>query len=609
MTQTDLLYRALKEYRKLTLSHRESTLRREAIAKANAENDRFSVTRVHCSVEEDWVEAIEEGLPFIGKAIGEERQFILSQGETEQIEKVKHVSKESVAHLARHSNYITRAEEGKDIVPDRLYTVERLNDYTVYENRFLYLVLCNLRDFVTVRRDRILELANTYSGELKFDKVVNYNKERLVYRMTLSEERKDDKYLLEHNPAGALLERIELILRAVYYYLRTPLMLEVAKTDKLKPPITKTNVLRMDKNFKEVVKLYEFLVAYRKDGYTVEREVQEFSPLREPIADEFAETVMLASFLAYEHGLGIEDYLLGEYEKEEERRRLEEAERQRERIRALKKRIAANGGAEEYMLLLEQRNKALEADSEELKLRRAEVEKLNGEIASLHQTIEGHRIEMEKLNERHGAELAELNARIGAIAKEKDAEREAHRLAMREAEDSFYREMAARDEAARTAMRGKEGELAECRKQLTGEEERRRLAEGRLNAMRFEQGLPAEGDLTSEEGFGELEHQYAVFQAFFRGQWRKARRRIRLEMWKATVASILAQRKQKREKAAASADTENGAESAVEKSEEGTSAETLENAVEKTEEGTSAETAEPQQDVSRAGDGDDGNDE
>ena len=42
------------------------------------------------------------------KAIKMERQFIRSQGEVVDIEKVKIVSRDSVEHLARHSNMITR---------------------------------------------------------------------------------------------------------------------------------------------------------------------------------------------------------------------------------------------------------------------------------------------------------------------------------------------------------------------------------------------------------------------------------------------------------------------------------------------------------------------
>ncbi len=562
MTQTELLYRALKEYRKLTLAHRESTLRRDAIKKADAENDRLTVTRMNCTIDEDWIEAIEAGLPFIGKAIDEERQFILSNGETEQIEKVKHVSKESVTHLARHSNYITRVEEDKDIVPDRLYTVERLNDYTVYENRFLYMLLCDLRDFVSLRYNKLLELTNTYIGALRLDKTVNFNKERLVFHLSLDEERKDDKYLLEHNPMKPVIDRIDLLQRSVYYYLRTPLMIEVAKADKLKPPITKTNVLRMDKNFKETVKLYEFLSAYRKDGYTIEREEREFAPFSDIIADELSETVILSSFLAYEHGLGMEDALAEEYEREEKRRRQEEEERNLERIKALKKRITdGGGGEEEYMLLLEQRNKFLEDDSAELRVRRAEVEKLNADVAALNEVIAGHHIEIEKLNERHGMELAEVGARMNELGRERDAERAEHRAAMRAAEDNFYKELTARDETHRAAMREKEEELGTCKKQLAETEDKRALADGRLNALRFEHGLTApQDDFSSQEAFAELEHQYAAFQGFFRGQWRKARRRIRREMWKATISAILAQRKKK--SAAAEDRAENAEDSA-----------------------------------------------
>ena len=141
MNQLDVYYRALSEYRKLTLANSDCTSFRSAIAAAGIEQDKIEIKRAYCTIEEDWVEAIEEGLVHIEKAIKEDRQFIRSNGEIIPIEKVKHVSRESVEHLAKHSNLITRYEEGEDIIPDSLYAVERLNDYTVYENRFLYMLL------------------------------------------------------------------------------------------------------------------------------------------------------------------------------------------------------------------------------------------------------------------------------------------------------------------------------------------------------------------------------------------------------------------------------------------------------------------------------------
>ena len=136
MNRLDVYYRALRAYRGVTANRQCEDFRR-VVAEANTENDEITVSRNICTVEEDWMDAIEAGLVFVEKAIREERQFIHSNGEVLPIEKVKHVSKESVQHLARHSNLITKERRGEDMIPDHLYSVEKLNDYAVYENRFL----------------------------------------------------------------------------------------------------------------------------------------------------------------------------------------------------------------------------------------------------------------------------------------------------------------------------------------------------------------------------------------------------------------------------------------------------------------------------------------
>ena len=138
MSQLDVLYRALVDYRKSTRDDKDCIVQRTAIVSSANENDVIEITRKSCKIETDWVETIERGIEFIEKAINEERQFIRSNGEVIPIEKVKRVSKDSVEHLARHSNLLTREpEEGQDVIPDNLYTVERLSDYAVYDNRFL----------------------------------------------------------------------------------------------------------------------------------------------------------------------------------------------------------------------------------------------------------------------------------------------------------------------------------------------------------------------------------------------------------------------------------------------------------------------------------------
>lgn len=382
MNHLDTLYRALVDYRKNTADNRECKSQRSAIITANSETDVIEITRKNCIVEEDWIEAIEKGLVFIEKAIKEERQFIRSNGEVIPIEKVKRTSKDSVEHLARHSNLFTREpEEGQDLIPDHLYTVERLSDFAVYENRFLYMLLCYLRDFIGMRYEKIVELTNTYKGNMSMNKSIVESNRRITYQLKLEEERKNDDYLREHNSAQAAIDRILTIYKAVTLYLATPLMVEVAKAPMLKPPVTRTNVLKMNRNFSEALKLYEFVTAYDKDGYEIKTEKRTVSPFVGVVADEIAETVELSLFLAYEHGLGIREHFKNNYEREEERRRREEQKRLAEQIRNISRHLKESGlTPEEYIVLLEKRIRDIEKDEEELERAKVVIENLQKEL-------------------------------------------------------------------------------------------------------------------------------------------------------------------------------------------------------------------------------------
>ena len=385
MSQLDVLYRALIDYRKNTKNDRECIVQRNAIASANAQEDLVEVVRNSCKIEEDWIEAIEKGLEYIEKCINEERQFIRSNGEVEPIEKVKRVSQASVEHLAKHSDLLTRKpEEGEDVIPDSLYVVERLSDYAVYENRFLYMLLCYLRDFISIRYERILELTNTYSGNLHMNKVIVETNRRIEYEVKLVEQRKNDEYLREHNEAQDVIERILLIYKSVVHFLNTPLMNEVSKSPMVKPPITRTNVLRMNKNFRQALALYEYITAYDKDGYEIITNKKSLSPFIGSVADEIAETIELSSFLTYEHGLGITSYFNLNWQREEDRRKKIEQEKVVEQLKSIRRHL--NEGTvspEEYILLLEKRIKDLEENQEDVANAYAMVDDLTKENEKL----------------------------------------------------------------------------------------------------------------------------------------------------------------------------------------------------------------------------------
>lgn len=552
MNHLDVYYRALLEYRQQTQSDITCTALRSSIAGADTEQDVIVVTRALCTIDEDWVEAIEAGLVHIEKAIKEERQFIRSNGEVIPIEKVKHVSRESVEHLAKHSNLISRYEEGEDIIPDKLYTVERLSDYAVYENKFLYMLLCYLRDFITLRYNDILDHTNKYDGKVNFSKRISTGKQKLTYTLSMHDIRRDDPYLKENNPAKDVIDRIDLILKAVLAFLATPLMEEVGKVPMLKPPITKTNVLKMNNNFKGAMALYDFIVAYDKPGYTIETKVKTLSPFRDDLADEMAEAGCLVSFLAYEYGLGINAELKEAYLEEEERRKAERIKKRAEKLETLKRRLENSeidiaeytAELEEQVRDLEGRMAKAEVVAEELEAEKIKNTELGRRITALGFDIERLETHIEELKEEHFAEVVRIKtehedamhdlivkheASVKEITDKCDATVERLTASMIEEREKFLGQIRdVREECdaivkvaeEKSAQSAAEAEQARAMYEALLEE--KRVAEARIKAL----GGITE-DYTSRERFNELEREYNAFTKLYKQQWELTKRQIK----------------------------------------------------------------------------------
>lgn len=574
MNQLDVYYRALLDYRRQTVADHGCGVLRNAIATADTEQDKIVITRLTCTIDSDWVEAIEKGLVHVEKAIKEERQFIRSNGEIIPIEKVKHVSRESVEHLAKHSNLIARYEEGETLTPEKLYAVERLNDYAVYENRFLYMLLCYLRDFVTLRYNDILDLTNKYEATVEFNKRISAGNQRLTYAVSMHDVRRNDPYLTEHNSERDIIDRINLILKVIISFLNTPLMQEVAKVPMLKPPITKTNVLKMNNNFKGAMALYEFIIAYDKKGYQTEKHITELAPFRDELADELAEAGGLISFLTYEYGLGIKQELKESYAREEERRKAERIAQRAERIEVLKRRLKNSEiTLEEYTVALEDQLRDLkdeairaEALADALAAQKQTNERLSKSIAELNANVEKLYADIEELKHKHFEEIQRLKqehedeiherilkheaemaactaayearieelkqAHAEELRKQRDAAAEAARLHeqamvdLRQTTGAQIAQIRAESDAAVRQAQGllaaRNAELETARGEYAALMEEKRLAEVRVKAL----GGIVE-DYTSRERFNELEREYQAFTKLYKQQWELTKKSIK----------------------------------------------------------------------------------
>ena len=535
MTQTDLYFRAYLDYKTALQKDRETSTLRAALVQAE-QAEHIASVRAVCEIENDWVDAVERGLIYIGRSIDEERQFILSQGEVQPIEKIKRVSKESVEYLARHSNLIMHEQKSADdIVPDKLYTVERLSNYAVYENRFLFMLLNMVKDFVSVRYNAIVRLTNTYHGKLSVDKAVSLGKHRLRYRLELDDEREDDPVMRANNNVRETLERMEIILRTVHYYLNTPLMTEVAKADKLKPPITKTNPLRMDKNLKETVVLYEFLMAYEKDGYTITQEEQLLDSRKGDVADELVHPALLAAFLTYESTLALKDELLRRYQEEEARRRAEELREVEAQLSSIRDRMRETGWTERYIALLEKKNSLLERENERVAALRSRMEELEGLNNALHEQIAAHAAELECIGEAHAREISDYQARLDE-QRQKLAEEMTERANERSRlEEQRRAELAKLREETDALLAERDGRYLEKSREAEDLTERlarlakqKALNDARLNGLRQQYGLLSPmDDFSSEEAFTELEDELEALYELVRGEWKNAKEILR----------------------------------------------------------------------------------
>ena len=540
MNPSDAYYRALLAYKKIAAEQRDCRRDSHAFADAAGEGS-ITVTRMICTVDEEWIREIEKGLVYVEKAIREDRQFIYSNGEVIPIEKVKQVSKDSVEHLARHAELITRAPEGEDIIPDKLYTVERLSDYAVYENRFLYMLLCYLRDFVTLRYRKILELTGRYDGVLRLSHEATTLGRTVTVKLELEDTRQDDPYLRAHNPAGDLMDRMDLILKTVVAFLATPLMESAGKAAMLKPPIVKTNVLKMDNNFKGAVALYDYVIAYEGDGYTVTEETQTINAFGDALREDTAQAELLLADLTYRYGLDLTPTLKANLERDENETRLAELKARADSLDTLRRRMERDGETPEaYALELERLTRSLRGELDrmdplytELETRRRTEIDLTESLGALTRRIETFDEELNRAEEarleaeaetekRHIHATASLieshTAEKAALSEEAEAERARHREEMNALREELNRKQTELDRVY-AAYDELEAEKRLLHAQVMGQRARAKgVTSAEMEAM------------TDKDSFDELERELEAFVALYGKVWKETKRKIRKDL-------------------------------------------------------------------------------
>lgn len=314
-------FKNFKEYTKSVNKNEKLSAAYEKIKSSTRSNNELKSRINEVIIDEDWVVMIENYLPYISKAISENRKFIRSQSETLPVEKAKKVTKESIINLSMNSQNIRKINDNNEIEPAKLLVIEKLDDYSIYENKFLVFLLKMLKTFIEIRFDKIKTAKSIYESDTKLKDTVNLYRNKITYSIEIKDERYGDLNLEENDASTNLIQRIQNLEVLISQLQRTDLIEEVSKTPSIKLPIQRTNLLKNDVNFSKALKLYDYIASYSKEGFSVNPKISQKDKLSEDYLNYFSTIPTLIAFLSYAETKNVyplydKEYLL---DKEDER--------------------------------------------------------------------------------------------------------------------------------------------------------------------------------------------------------------------------------------------------------------------------------------------------
>jgi len=218
----------------------------------------------------EWIKTVEMYLPSLEKITKNPKSTLRYEEEIVPIEKVKKVTKDSVKHLAMHSENIKDIDENGNVIPSKLLTTHAEVDYTIYENRFIMTLINRLAVFVGNRYEVIKSNINSKQrNHLNFKSGFQINQTEVTFDLDLIIKSDiEDNLLKERNEA--LLDRVTKLMRGVLGLKNSPFMAEMKNAKPVLPPIMKTNIILKNPDFRNAYSLWLFLDSYNALIYDID---------------------------------------------------------------------------------------------------------------------------------------------------------------------------------------------------------------------------------------------------------------------------------------------------------------------------------------------------
>ena len=262
----------------------------------------------------DWISTIEEVLPNLDTIVRNPRKFIVQEEDIVDISLCKAISTESVKHLAQHTNMISKVDKDGTVTPSRILNITKEESFEIYENRFIYTLLLKLKDFVQIRYDKIKKASATQDVlQLNVDSKFNLPSKKVTYRTEYMAQLSFDEVMRMDPETLQKIERIAKIDKIITDFLASSFAKAMRNSAPVRPPITRTNVILKEPNFKKALTLWQFIETYQATaGFSATDDIEDIkveSPQQAQLRQMVTLNTMLFESLYDQHetDMGLED--------------------------------------------------------------------------------------------------------------------------------------------------------------------------------------------------------------------------------------------------------------------------------------------------------------
>lgn len=218
-----------------------------------------------------WIDDLEKGVEALDRIVRDPKRFLKNDEVIVPIELARKITSDSVIHLSSHTQFIRDIDDNGDVIPNKILTIRREDDFAIYENRFVRTLIERLIIFMEKRYEYIEKYANTRDSDVLTmkSKVESVNGATIEYeaKIKISVPSSESGNAEANNK---LLERIVRMREKIRFYANCDFMKILKESKPVGAPILRTNIIMKNTDYQTCYKLWLFIDSYDKLGFSID---------------------------------------------------------------------------------------------------------------------------------------------------------------------------------------------------------------------------------------------------------------------------------------------------------------------------------------------------